>query len=120
MATGTQENALVLANVKPDFDLFWSLYPKRPGNSKAAARKQWDARIRQGVAPEVMIKGTLEYRNYCKVKIDDPQFIKQASTFLGRDEHYLSDWSVKKKKASFADRLTGRSEGDSDDFIDIN
>jgi DNA-binding transcriptional ArsR family regulator len=48
--------------VDDEFDEAWRLYPKRDGgNSKAAARKAWDARRREGVSAASMISGVKLY-----------------------------------------------------------
>jgi hypothetical protein len=103
-----------------DFDKFWLIYPKRPGANKLQTRKQWDARIKQGAFPEEMIYGAMRYAGYCKELKIEPQYIKQASTFIGPNKHYLSEWSAVSKqnaRKSWADRLTGK-DGD-ESTIDI-
>jgi len=100
-----------------DFERFWRLYPKRPGANKMQARKQWDARIKQGAFPEEILYGTKRYAYYCKALKVDSQYIKQASTFLGPNKHYLSEWAVESKqnaRQNWANRLTGK--GDDDGF----
>ena len=95
------------------FDKFWLIYPKRPGANKIQTRKQWDARIKQGAFQEEMIYGAERYRDYCKALNIDPQYIKQASTFVGPNKHYLSHWSVTTKqnqRKDWADRLTGKGD----------
>lgn len=105
--------------VKKNFDLefkkFWDIYPKRPGANKAAALKAWNARLKKGVTVEEMQRGAFRYRQCCEAMNIEPQFIKQPSTFLGPDEHYLADWTPRinrnKSKAQenkdFLQDLTG-------------
>lgn len=79
----------------PEFEELWADYPKRAGgNPKKAALKAWKARIRSGVDPQAIADGVARYARYCAVtgKLNT-EFVKQASTFLGPDEHYLTDWS---------------------------
>ena len=83
-------------SVPEEFAAFWSLYPKREGsNSKADALKAWNARIRSGVKAEDMLAGVKRYAAYCVTKgIVGQQFVKQASSFLGKGEHWTEDWIV--------------------------
>lgn len=73
-----------------EFEEAWNLYPKREGgSSKKAARKAWDARIREGITAETMIAGV---KRYAKEMQDanniGTRYVKQASTFLGPDHHF--------------------------------
>lgn len=104
-----------------DFEKFWQIYPKRPGANKTQAAKAWEARLKKGASVEEMLRGAARYRQYCQTMQVEPQFIKQASTFIGPDEHYLNDWhATGKRHASqdFANRLTGRNGGDDGYTID--
>lgn len=105
-------------NDDPDFDFFWSIYPKRPGANKTQAAKAWQARLKEGVSPEEILAGTDRYSEYCKSKDVEPQYIKQAATFIGPDKHFLSDWSGDSKAKKFDSWLNGGKGGD-DDFIDV-
>jgi len=82
-----------------EFEEAWSEYPKRPGASKAATWKAWQARIKAKVSPEVMVEGARRYAAYCKAERTEPQFIKQPATFFGPDEHYEADWVVARATA---------------------
>lgn len=103
-----------------DFGRFWMLYPKRPGDNRKEAFRQWKARINAGEDPVAIWAGTARYAEYCKQCIDDPRFIKKAATFIGRDQHYLLEWRVHKKdkSANFDRWLTGNT-GDENGIIDI-
>lgn len=89
------DGALKLAKQQypADFEEAWAQYPKRPGNSKADAFKQWKARIKAGATPEQMINGVLAYAKYCRIEGTEPSFIKQAATFFGPGKHYEADWT---------------------------
>lgn len=80
----------------PEFEAAWSEYPKRPGNSKAAAFKAWKASLKRGATVELLIEATRAYAAYCKAKRTEPEYIKQAATFYGPGEHYAADWTVQK------------------------
>lgn len=68
-----------------DFESFWEAYPKR--TEKQAASKCWEARIKEGYAPEDMIAAANAYAVDCRNK--DPQFIKMARTFLGPNKPFV-------------------------------
>lgn len=101
-----------------DFERFWNLYPKRPGANKTQAAKAWQARLREGHPPDQIILGTIRYAAFCKQQRTEPQYVKQAATFLGPDKHFELPWEAvvgRNSNQSFADKLTGR-KGDDDDF----
>lgn len=95
----------------PEFEEAWSLYPKRPGNSKAAAFKAWAARLKAGATALEMIDGTAKYANYVKIERTEPQFVKQAATFYGPGEHFTADWTPRRPPASGAAAGAGRPRG---------
>lgn len=76
-----------------DFEQAWTLYPPRPGASKAASLKAWKARIKSGVRPQALIDGVRRYAAYCAACQTEPSYIKQPATFFGPDRHYESDWT---------------------------
>lgn len=72
------------------FDEAWKQYPKREGsNSKQAAQRAWNARIREGIDPGVLVAAVVAYATAMKAagNIGTP-YVKQASTFFGRDRHF--------------------------------
>lgn len=77
-----------------EFEEAWAEYPKRPGASKAATWKAWQARIKAKVSPEAMVEGARRYAAYCKAQRTEPGYIKQPATFFGPGEHYDADWGV--------------------------
>ncbi len=78
------------ADVDADFELAWSLYPKRDGgNPKAAALKAWRARLREGEDVERLIAATRAYATaQQRAGNVGSRFVKLASTFFGPDRHY--------------------------------
>jgi hypothetical protein len=72
----------------------YSLYPSRPGSSKASALKAWKARIASGADPDAMIAGVKRYAAFVRAAGTEPNFIKMPATFFGPDQHYMSDWTV--------------------------
>lgn len=85
------------------FEVAWSLYPKRPGNSKADARRAWDARLKAGTTEAVMLDGVKRYAAYVLATNVEPRFVKQAATFFGPGEHFLSDYDMPSQKITVYD-----------------
>lgn len=79
-----------------EFEEAWTLYPTRPGNSKAAAFKAWAARLKAGATALEMIEGTAKYAAYVKAERTEPNYIKQAATFYGPGEHFTADWTPRR------------------------
>jgi hypothetical protein len=74
----------VATATRPDdhFDEFWKAYPKRQGaNPSAPARKRWDAAIKSGVDPHLIIKAVKSGVGYDPAKINT-EYIPRASTWL--------------------------------------
>jgi hypothetical protein len=90
----------------PEFDEAWSLYPSRPGASKAATFKAWAARLKAGATALEMIEGTAKYAAFCKAERTEVAYIKQPATFYGPGEHFTADWTVRKALAP----VRGRGE----------
>jgi Helix-turn-helix domain len=60
------------------FDQFWNPYPRKV--AKEAARKAFDAAVKQGVAAETLIAGAKRYAG--ERAGEDPQFTKHPATWL--------------------------------------
>jgi uncharacterized protein YdaU (DUF1376 family) len=80
----------------PGFDEFWAIYPKRAGgNPKRRAQKAYHARLAEGHGPEEMVEGARRYAAYVQgIKQEGTQYVKQAATFLGPDNHFLDAWEL--------------------------
>lgn len=76
------------------FETAWRVYPKRPGASKTASLKAWNARLKAGVPAGEMLAGARRYAAYVFAVRTAPQFIKQPATFFGPDDHFKSDWEA--------------------------
>lgn len=72
----------------------WALFSGVPNNSKQAAVRAWNARIKEGVDPEVLVAGAERYITYCRALKTEPRFIKRTATFFGPDKHYESDYTL--------------------------
>lgn len=84
----------------PDsFQRAWAAYPKRAGgNPKKTAYRCWRARVREGASEDELERGVARYAAYCDaIGKTDTEYVKQASTFLGPDEHWREDWAVPPK-----------------------
>lgn len=77
-----------------DFETAWAKYPRRSGgNSKSAAFRAWQTRLRQGVAPADLIAGVVRYAAFIRAKGDEgTAFVKMAATFFGPDENWREEW----------------------------
>ncbi|QLK16513.1 helix-turn-helix domain-containing protein [Raoultella ornithinolytica] len=80
----------------PEFEKAWQAYPKRAGgNSKAAAFKAWNARLKDGVKPEDMLAGVKRYAAYARATGSvGTQYVKQAASFFGPDRHFEESWQA--------------------------
>lgn len=79
-----------------EFETAWQAYPKRAGgNSKAAAFKAWNARLKDGVKPEVMLAGVKRYAAYVRATGSaGTQYVNQAASFFGPDRHFEESWQA--------------------------
>jgi len=78
-----------------DFGEFWSTYPKRPNNSKAAAKKKYIAARKRGVPHVIIMAGLRDYaamRNKAVANGDSPTFTQMAETWLNK-EGWETDYS---------------------------
>ena len=60
----------------------WDAYPKRPGNSRKAARTAWDARLKT-IPPPILLAKTEEFAAQMARDARPPDKIKMAATFYG-------------------------------------
>ncbi|HHS9924659.1 TPA: helix-turn-helix domain-containing protein [Klebsiella quasipneumoniae subsp. similipneumoniae] len=105
----------------PEFEKAWQAYPKRAGgNSKAAAFKTWNARLKDGVKPEVMLAGVKRYAAYARATGSaGTQYVKQAVSFFGPDRHFEESWQAPSAPAGGHNGTIARLSGlgrMSDDF----
>jgi len=72
------------------FETAWQFYPQRYGdNPKKAAFKAWEARRKEGVSVDELIKATKAYAAFCFVtKKEGTEFVMQARTFYGPNERW--------------------------------
>ena len=63
------------------FEQTWQVYPRKV--EKAAARKAYDARLRDGWSPDELLAAATEYAALCRKEKREQRFIKHASVFFG-------------------------------------
>jgi len=69
------------------FETFWKIYPPRlpHQNPKKPAKLKFAAAVKRGVDPQTIIDGATRYAAYVDSEETDPQFIKQAVTWLNQE-----------------------------------
>lgn len=76
-----------------------AIYPKRSGsNPWPKAQKALAARLREGHTMAEVLDGVRRYVNHCQQAGTEPQFVMQASTFLGPDKRFLEPWDIPAKR----------------------
>lgn len=80
--------------VNEDFEAFWEAYPKRPGNPKAPARKEWERLCKRYDFPklEVMVEAARRYGAHCAKDARGPEFIAHTRTWLFQER--WKDWQT--------------------------
>lgn len=73
-----------------EFEEFWAAYPRHV--EKRRAWRCWQARLREGRAPEALIRAARNYADYCRQAGVEERYRKHASTFLGPDRPFL-EWT---------------------------
>jgi hypothetical protein len=78
------------------FSVAWQEYPKRAGgNSRSAAAKAYGARLKAGAVEEEMVAGVRRYAAFVRATgKEGTEYVKQAATFFGPDEHWKEAWDV--------------------------
>lgn len=81
-----------------EFEAFWAAYPKRVGNPKDAARKQWMRIARANLLPPLsdMIVAAKAYGSHLKRENCKPEFTAHARTWLFQMR--FNDWLDAERK----------------------
>lgn len=74
------------------FDKIWSLYPNKKG--KQAAYKSFIKAIKNGVSPEDIEKGIIQYNTFIKQTKVESQYIKHGSTWFNQ-RCWEDDYEIK-------------------------
>ena len=69
-----------------DFEEFWMRYPRHVAKREAYAK--WQARIKEGAIPSVLIAAAGHYAMDCAQRDTEEKYIKHPATFLGPSKHY--------------------------------
>jgi hypothetical protein len=92
----------VSRETEPEWFLEFKLaYPERAGGDYnwRGALKAANARMTEGHTPREFIEGATRYKLYVKATGSaNTEWVKQASTFLGPDKHFLTPWTVPAEK----------------------
>ena len=99
-----------------DFESFKAAYPKRCGaQSWARAIRAANARIKGGATFQAMIDGAARYAAYCDaIDKTGTQYVMQAATFLGPEQHFTEPWNMPPSKSEALER---RNHQHAVDFI---
>jgi hypothetical protein len=103
-----KRKAMNTASASSGFEEFWADYPKRAGsNPKLRAQQSWNARIAEGVKASEIMAGLTRYRAFLTAtgKLGT-EFVKQATTFIGRDRSWTESWEIP------ANSIAGRTRFD--------
>ena len=76
----------------PDFERFWSDYPRK--TEKRSALKAWKARLREGIAAEDLIRASAAYGE--AMASTEERFVKTPARFLSPDRVF-EEWLNKPK-----------------------
>jgi hypothetical protein len=70
------------------FDAFWRIYPSRSPheNPKKPAALKFEAAVKRGIDPEVIIAGAKRYAAYAGREIKDCRYVKTAVTWLNQEQ----------------------------------
>ncbi|HHG9944787.1 TPA: hypothetical protein ACPZLR_002610 [Yersinia enterocolitica] len=96
-----------------EFETAWANYPKREGsNSKPAAFKCWNARLKEGVPIDVLLAGVARYAKFCQAKGQtNTAYVMQATRFFGPGCEYENPWSASNQKPSTHTGFANRDYG---------
>lgn len=63
------------------FETAWNVYPRK--KDKGAARKAYEARLRDGWTPDELLTAVQAYADECRKERREEKYIKHGSTFFG-------------------------------------
>lgn len=84
-----------------DFEVFWSLYPRK--TEKRAAANCYAARIRAGWSPDDLLVACKNYGYMCKRNGTEKKYIKHAKTFLSVNEPFLDYLPSERRRSDAMD-----------------
>lgn len=92
----------------------WQQYPKRAGaNPRREAEQAWNARVREGVDPAVMLDGVKRYRAFLEAtgKVGS-EFVQQGKRFFGKARSFEEHWQVVDAEPDLLTEQIRREEDD--------
>lgn len=98
----------------PDaFEKAWRALPSRNGsNNKRKAFFAWQARLRAGHKPDLILQGVLRYATYIRAtNKEHTPYVLQGATFFGPDLHFLEPWEVSAARGTTVQGANNKSGG---------
>lgn len=83
LGTNSKSKSNKEKNTPPQFDEFWSVFPRRI--SKQDAIKTWSKLLKDGVDPSDVIKAAQNYANDCTLNGTETRYIKHPASFLNNE-----------------------------------
>jgi len=106
--TTKEKNSAALPREMVDqaFDRFWASYPRREGTSpKKPAKAKFEAFVRKGIDPEVIIAGAKRYADECARLRTEPRYVKMPTTWLNAEAWNDHAASAAQQQSSFREFL---------------
>ena len=85
------------SELREEFDVLWSMYPKKQGKDKAYG--YYEKARKSGTTYEEVEQGIQAYVNYIKANGIDVQYVKMGSTFFSQ-KSWGDDWSIRNSNVS--------------------
>lgn len=82
------------SKLKEEFEILWSLYPKKQGKDKAYG--YYERARKGGTTYEEVEQGICAYGDYIKANEIDMQYVKMGATFFSQ-KAWSDDWSIRNK-----------------------
>ena len=102
-----QDNSVQVkpSELREEFDVLWSIYPKKQGKSQAY--KHYEKARKSGTTYEEIEWGMQNYLNYVRQNGIDMQYVKMGSTFFSQ-RSWTDDWSYRKPRTESRNDLFAR------------
>jgi hypothetical protein len=84
-------NADLNTNLNKDFEMIWSLYPRKQGRKRAF--EAFKRSLKHGATVEEIKAGVQRYNEHIRVNRIEQQFIKMGSTFF-TNESWADEYPV--------------------------
>lgn len=102
LGSGSRNREQGSASADSRFEEFWNVYPRH--ETKKAAEKAWQARLKEGRAPEELI---LAAKHYAAAKVGtEVNFLLHPKTFLGPNERWVDFLEPPKNGTNYATAAT--------------